>query len=255
VKPWVQVSSSPLGKYSRIPEVPNAGWTAYESVYQDPCKWLKEGKQDMIVPMMYYLHKNFFPFVDNWVANANGRLIVPGLGAYRLLKQEGDWAQNDVTDQIDYSRYFGADGCAFFRCCNLWDNDKRLYDELKDNYYKYPAMLPPLTWLSDKAPESPIGLSVERVGEELKISWNATETPVSDGERVTYNLFCSTADSIDYSSAENLIVANTRDNSVYLPVDSTKERGFLFTVTATNRYHIESKPSEEVYYYSSRYEK
>jgi uncharacterized lipoprotein YddW (UPF0748 family) len=255
VKPWVQVSSSPLGKYSRIPEVPNAGWTAYESVYQDPCKWLKEGKQDMIVPMMYYLHKNFFPFVDNWVANANGRLVVPGLGAYRLLKREGDWAQNDVTDQIDYSRYFGADGCAFFRCCNLWDNDKRLYDELKDNYYKYPAMLPPLTWLSDKVPESPTGLSVERVGEELKISWNATEMPLSDGERVTYNLFCSTADSIDYSSAENLIVANTRDNSVYLPVDSTKERGFLFTVTATNRYHIESKPSEEVYYYSSRYEK
>ena len=59
VKPWVQVSSSPLGKYNRIERVPNAGWTAYESVFQDPKIWMQNGKQDMIVPMMYYLHDNF----------------------------------------------------------------------------------------------------------------------------------------------------------------------------------------------------
>jgi uncharacterized lipoprotein YddW (UPF0748 family) len=88
LKPWVQVSSSPIGKYSRIPRSPNAGWTAYESVFQDVKKWLQEGKQDMIVPMMYYLYDDFFPFVDNWVENANGRFIVPGLGAYRLDRKE-----------------------------------------------------------------------------------------------------------------------------------------------------------------------
>ena len=82
-KPWVQVSSSPLGKYNRIERVPNAGWTAYESVFQDPKMWMQQGKQDMIVPMMYYLHKNFFPFVDNWVDNCNGRLVVP---AWELIE-------------------------------------------------------------------------------------------------------------------------------------------------------------------------
>ena len=99
----------------------------------------------MIVPMMYYLHKNFFPFVDNWVDNCNGRLVVPGLGAYRMDKSEADWAVNDITDQIDYSRYYGGAGCAFFRCGNVLYNDKGLYKELRDNYYKYPAQLPPLT--------------------------------------------------------------------------------------------------------------
>ena len=97
MKPWVQVSSSPLGKYSRIPRVPNAGWTAFESVYQDAKQWMDAGKQDMLVPMMYYLHDNFFPFVDNWVENANGRLIVPGLGAYRLAKEEADCALSSVV--------------------------------------------------------------------------------------------------------------------------------------------------------------
>ena len=42
VKPWIQVSSSPLGKYNRIERVPNAGWTAYESVFQDPKMWNAE---------------------------------------------------------------------------------------------------------------------------------------------------------------------------------------------------------------------
>ena len=128
VKPWVQVSSSPLGKYNRIEQVPNAGWTAYESVYQDPKRWMEAGKQDMIVPMMYYLYKNFFPFVDNWVSLSNGRLIVPGLGAYRMDKSEADWTVNDITDQIDYSRYFGGAGCAFFRCGNVLYNEKGLYE-------------------------------------------------------------------------------------------------------------------------------
>ena len=255
VKPWVQVSSSPLGKYNRIPKVPNAGWTAYESVYQDPCQWLKAGKQDMIVPMMYYLHKNFFPFVDNWVGNSNGRLVVPGLGAYRLLKDEGDWAQTDVTDQIDYSRFFGANGCAFFRCTNLWDNNKKLYEELRDNYYKYPAMLPPLTWLSDKTPEAPKDIKVEKIGDELRISWTPVGDTLNGGERQTFNLFCSQTGVVDTSAPEQLVVANIRDTEVYLPIDVTKERGYLFTVVATNRYHIESEPARETYYYSSQFTK
>lgn len=83
-KPWVQVSSSPLGKYNRIPRVPNAGWTAYESVFQDPKKWIMAGKQDMIVPMMYYRNNNFFPFVDNWVEDCNHRLVVPGLSLIHI---------------------------------------------------------------------------------------------------------------------------------------------------------------------------
>ena len=84
-------------QYNRIERVPNAGWTAYESVFQDPKMWMQSGKQDMIVPMMYYLHDNFFPFVDNWVDNSNGRLVVPGLGAYRMLKEEADWTVNEYN--------------------------------------------------------------------------------------------------------------------------------------------------------------
>lgn len=250
VKPYVVVSSAPLGKYSRIPSVPNAGWTGYETVYQDAENWIRAGKQDMIVPMMYYLHNNFFPFVDNWVENSNGRLIVPGLGAYRMTNSEGDWTLNDITDQIDYSRYYGGAGCAFFRCSNVVDNIKGLYDELANNYYKYPALLPPLKWLDNSTPKAPEEICVERINGALKLSW---KKPKEEKQSLTYTVYCSKSDSLDYTLSKNILVTNTRDTTLYFSLDSDAEQEFTFSVSASTRFHIESKPSRETYYYFSKY--
>lgn len=251
-KPWVQVSSSPLGKYNRIERMPNAGWTAYESVFQDPKMWMQQGKHDMIVPMMYYLHDNFFPFVDNWVDNCNGRIVVPGLGAYRMDKSEADWTVNDITDQIDYSRYYGGSGCAFFRCDNVLDNSKGLYDELKNNYYKHPAMLPPLTWLSDSVPATLEEVRVERCKSELKLSW---QTPAAKGDSLTYTIYCSTKDSIDCLDMKNILATGVRGTELYLPIDTTREQGYFFQITSSTRYRIESKMSPSTFYYLSNYVK
>ena len=252
VKPWVQVSSSPLGKYNRIEQVPNAGWTAYESVYQDPKRWMEEGKQDMIVPMMYYLHKNFFPFVDNWVSLSNGRLIVPGLGAYRMDKSEADWTVNDITDQIDYSRYFGGAGCAFFRCGNVLYNEKGLYQELRDHYYPYPAQLPPLTWLNDRVPTAPKEIRVNREGDELHLTW---DKPAEEQETLTYTVYYALNDSIDSNSARYVLATLIHGETLYLPVDTLREQGYTFSVSASTRYHVESAPSPSTYYYLSKYVK
>lgn len=251
-KPWVQVSSSPLGKYNRIPRVPNAGWTAYESVFQDPKMWMQQGKQDMIVPMMYYLHDNFFPFVDNWVENSNGRLVVPGLGAYRMDKGEADWTVNDITDQIDYSRYYGGAGCTFFRCGNVLDNTKGLYDELKNNYYKYPAQLPPLTWLNSSVPATPEEIRVERIDNELKLTW---DKPTTEKEELTYTVYYSLSDSLDTRVAKNMLATGIRGTELYLPVEPRAERVYTFRISASTRYHIESPASAETFYYLSEYTK
>ena len=251
LKPWVQVSCAPLGKYSRIKAVPNAGWTAYESVYQDPQRWMKAGKLDMVVPMMYYLHRNFFPFVDNWVANAAGRLVVPGLGAYRLDAADADWALNDVTDQMDYSRHFGGVGNAFFRCGSLLSDTKGLYRELRDRYYRYPAQLPPLTWLNDSVPAAPEAPLATRQGDTLRLSW---QKPAGETRELTYTVYYAQADTLDPSLARSILATNLRETELYLPVGDG-ERGLLFRVTASTRYHVESPLSRETYYYWSAYEK
>ncbi len=198
IKPWVQVSSSPLGKYNRIERKPDAEWTAYESVFQDPGRWFAAGKHDLVVPMMYYQEENYYPFVDNWVELSGDRLFVPGLGAYRLLKDEGDWELPDITGQLDYGRSQGANGSTFFRSAQILQNTKGIYDALLHDYFRYPAQQPPLPWLNDEIPPTPQEILIERNGNELKFTWE----PLSpDYNEYTYTVYYSLADKIDKESS------------------------------------------------------
>ncbi|MCK9343550.1 MAG: family 10 glycosylhydrolase [Massilibacteroides sp.] len=246
IKPWVQVSCASLGKYHRLVEMPDVGWTAYESVCQDPAQWLAKGKLDMVVPMMYYRYTNYFPFLDDWVRHANGRLIVSGLGAYRMDEQEGDWALNDVTDQMDYQRYHGGSGSAFFRCQYVLNSPKKFYQELKESYYPYPALLPPLKWLNQDRPVSPGPIQVIEKDAELILTW--TPSAEASTKRVTYNLYGTHTDSVDFNSPKDLLLEGILDTSVVLSIDTNQVQTFTFAVTASSRYHMESLPDTCTFY-------
>jgi uncharacterized lipoprotein YddW (UPF0748 family) len=249
-KPWVQISSSPLGKYNRLAQYPNIGWTAYEDVFQDPKAWLQAEKHDMIVPMMYYRQNDYYPFVDNWMEQATPRNRVVGSGADRLNEREGDWNLSEISDQMDYARRQGVAGLAFFRTQFVIENEKGLYFELKYNFFRYPAQLPPLTWMSDDIPAAPQEIVVTREHNSLKLTWNAP----SDDEYL-YTVYCSQADSVDTGRAQSILATGIRETEIYFPVDITAEKEYSFCVTASNRFRLESKPSYETYYYLSNYEK
>ena len=123
---------------------------------------------------------------------------------------------------------------------------------MKDKYYKYPAQLPPLSWLNDTVPAAPEEIQVEKEGSELKLSWRK---PDSEKEVLTYTVYYSLTDSIDPASARSILMTGIRDTSIYLPVDTASERGYTFSVSSSTRYHIESALSKETYYYLSKYPK
>ena len=82
---------------------------------------------------------------------------------------------------------------------------KAIYQELKENYYKFPAQLPPLTWLDDSVPASPKEVFVERQGDELRLSWQKPEGETRD---LTYTVYYSLADSVDTSLASSILATN-----------------------------------------------
>ncbi|WP_313382285.1 family 10 glycosylhydrolase [Proteiniphilum saccharofermentans] len=159
LKPWVQVSSAPLGRYRALGGN-GVGWTALETVSQDAGKWMMMGKHDAIYPMMYYKEGLFYPFVDDWLVHSNGRIVVPGLGAYQMI--ELGWSHRDILNQLEYTRTKGAHGKAYFRAENVLSNTKGILAEL-GKYYRYPAKQPAMTWLSDSIPNSP---------HDLRAQWN-----------------------------------------------------------------------------------
>ncbi|MDR0796370.1 MAG: family 10 glycosylhydrolase [Tannerella sp.] len=249
-KPWVQVSSSPLGKYRRLSQYPNIGWTAYDDVFQDPKAWLQAGKQDMIVPMMYYRQNDFYPFVNNWMEQTTRRSRVVGLGAYRLSASEGNWNLSEIKDQMDYARKQGVAGLAFFRTQFVIENEKGLYHELKYNFFKYPAQLPPLVWMNDAVPDAPREIVVKRDNNYLKLTWDAPSN-----EDYVYTVYYAPSNAIDTDKAQSILATGIRGTEVYLPVNINSEQEYSFCVTASNRYRIESQPSRGTYYYLSKYEK
>lgn len=249
LKPWVQVSSSPIGKYKDL-GVSGSTWTAYNSVYQDAALWIKEGKHDALYPMQYFRDGDFYPYLQDWLNHCNSRLIVPGLGIYQMMPSEKDWLLKDITDQIDYIRNNGLRGQAYFRAGNILSNTKGIKDKLKE-YYKHPAKLPAMNWLGNVAPDSPVDLEVFRKQNgKLCIKWK----PSDNNHSHTYTIYYSDSELVNVNDPEKIIATNIYGNHIELDIRSG-DFGFYYSVSASDRFHNESVPCFPAYFVHSEYEK
>ena len=241
VKPWVQVSSAPLGRYRALNGV-GGGWTALETVFQDAGHWMRTGKHDALYPMMYYKEQLFYPFVDDWVAQGNRRIVVPGLGVYQMI--ELGWSRQDILDQVDHTREHEVHGQAYFRAENVLSNTKGILREL-ERYYRYPAKLPPMSWLSDSIPPRPDDLRAERTEEGLfELAWEEQEG------RVTYNVYRSETDSLETNNAAKLLATGLRHTMISMVVPDD-DRAYYYYITTSDSYHNESEPSNPAFFYHS----
>jgi len=253
LKPWVQVSSSVVGMYKKIPGDNRRHWTAYYSVYQDPVDWLSKGKHDFIVPMNYYSGALFYPFVEDWVSKNSGRIIVPGLGAFQMDQRESRWEASVIYDQINFSRKAKAQGNAFFRTAHVLDNSNGFENELRSRFYPTPALLPPLTWLSRTIPAPPPCLSARPVDSFLHLDWD--KVTEKNNQALFYNIYRSAIFPVDIQNPENLVAVRLTDNCFQLPIDNSIESGYYYVVTAYDRYHNESDCSKPVYFVTGNFEK
>lgn len=245
-KKWVQVSSSPLGRYRALGGI-GVGWTAFETVYQDAAKWLKTGKHDAIYPMMYYKEHYFYPFVDDWIKNGNKRIMVPGLGAYQMV--ELGWSRQDIVNQIDYTRKTDAAGQSYFRTENILSNTKGILRNI-EQYYRHPAKLPAMPWLSREVPNAVFDLTAEGTGDKLRLTWKTLQK----NARLTYNVYKCETDTFDVENAKNILAAGVRD-TVFEFSPEMDEKAYYYFVTASNSYHNESAICHPAFFVHSREEK
>ena len=144
VKPWICVSSSPVGKYADTTLFRSGGWNARNAVFQDVGRWLDEGIHDAIFPMMYFRDHNFYPFALQWAEMAKDSgfapsVVAPGLGIYFLSPNEKDWPLEVITRELAFMRQAEMGQC-YFRAQFLLDNVKGLYDWLCRVHNSMPAL-------------------------------------------------------------------------------------------------------------------
>lgn len=246
-KDWVQVSSSPIGKFKRIHE--NDTWTSFDDVSQDPISWLASNKQDIIFPMMYYEVDDFKRHYDYWVQQAKDRYVVPGIGLYKINEEASPILEKDIVEELLYLKKKQSKGVAFFRADQVI-SDKTNIKETLEHLYTYPAKLPPLFWLDDSKNSNTPALegTINKNG-NLLLSWKENKR-IMDNTEFTYNIYTSHNKIRDTEYAEKLLIANFRGNQLEIDYDKG-EYGMYYYVTSSNRYHTESSPSESVYFYHS----
>lgn len=241
LKPWVKVSSSPIGKYSDLSRYSSKGWNAYSAVYQDAQGWCYEGIHDMLFPMIYFLGDNFYPFAADWQEHSNGRTVVPGLGIYFMSPREKDWPLEVIERKVNVTRGMGMGGQAYFRSHFLENNVKGLYDFLKERFYPYPALLPPCTWLDSIPPSAPTGLAVKSDEDGTFLTWEAATDNLC-GDDVFYNVYMSESLPVDVTQARNLLAVRQRERRFRFNQEYALVNGIYLAVTAMDRFGNESAP-------------
>ncbi|MDO4165562.1 MAG: family 10 glycosylhydrolase [Bacteroides sp.] len=241
MKPWVKVSTCPVGKYKDTSRYSSRGWNAFHTVYQDVQGWLGEGIQDQVYPMMYFRGNSFYPFALDWKEQANGRQVIPGLGIYFLDPSEGNWTVDEVERQIHFVRTHQLDGEGHYRVKYLMDNTQGLYDILTENYYTTPALQPAMTWIDNQPPTAPRNVRTEKLADGYwKISWQSS-TDNDTCNAPTYVVYGSDTYPVDTTNPANIIAQGIRDTEyIYAPLLPWNTCTH-FTVTAVDRCGNESE--------------
>ena len=243
-KPWVKMSCSPIGKFDNLSRYWSHGWNAYTKVAQDAQAWLKDGLMDELFPMMYFRGDQFFPFAIDWKEHSYGKIIAPGLGIYFLDPKEGKWNISDITSELYHLRNIG-EGHAFFRNKFLLDNHQGVYDFVTAHFNRYPALVPPMTWESNKRPQQPVTLCIEENEGTTTLRWD-NSLQYEDGTAIKTpsiynNVYASNEYPVDVHDARNLILTRTTRRQLTTRTGNTPT---YYAVTTTDGFGNESRAKQ-----------
>ena len=147
---WLSAAVWPV--YQKKPEW---GWTeyyqqGYSTYYQDSKAWLTNGYIDSISPMIYpggaincpddniyWTQERWGTLVNDYVADENGRYIIPGIGTNYCTFDE-------IENRIIMARQIGTAGHALFSYSGLLAGS--YFDDLANGPYAIPATVPEITW-------------------------------------------------------------------------------------------------------------
>ncbi|WP_153795833.1 glycoside hydrolase family 10 protein [Foetidibacter luteolus] len=204
-KPQVKFGISPFGVWRNSSQDPmgsetKAGQTNYDDLYADILLWLENGWIDYVAPQLYWEigHRlcDYEVLLDWWSKHTYGRHLYIGHGVYRVYENPTKaWRSPiEIPDQIRFLRdYPEVQGSVYFSSKTFEYNPNGWCDSLRENYYRYPAIVPPMPWKDTVLPLKPAIVNATDgtgsfAGKVLKI--DAGEI-VADSTVKAYAVYCS----------------------------------------------------------------
>lgn len=235
---WRNKDKDPEGSETR------AGQTNYDDLYADILLWLKLKWIDYVAPQLYWEfgHKlvGYEILIDWWAKHAYGRQLYIGHGFYRALEGRGGaWKDpKEIPEQIKSLRnYSTVQGSIYFSSKSFNRNPNGWNDSLRNNYYRYPALIPPMVWIPKITPAIP-KISAITVNDSVVIS---VARPVGVQDLKGYVIYADISASVNTANAKNIILLTGVNEKISIPLSSLNNFPNAFIgVTALTKTNVES---------------
>lgn len=259
IKPWVKFGVSPSGIYrnSTNPDIgsPTSGLEHYTTLYADTRKWLQEGWVDYIMPQVYWYigqpGANYGVLIPWWNNNANGRHIYIGMAGYKVNDpaQGVNWANpSQIPNEVRMNRdtaYANIYGQSIYNTSSMRNANKLGFrDSLRLFFYQRPALLPAMRWRDSIAPKAPHRLKTRQYGSDsVVLEWKKHYTSDELQKAAQFVIYRSTGRTIDTDVAENILAITNTGETSFSDTTVTPGAKYYYRVTALDRFHNESRPS------------
>ncbi len=180
-KSWVKFGISPFGIWRPGNPAQIKGFDAYQELYADSRKWIKNGWCDYLSPQLYWQigqAPQSYPVLLKWWLEQNPKKRHIWAGNYTGRVADGSktsWPREEVVNQIAATRNFsasGATGNVHYSMKCLLNNKGGIADALASVVYSQPALVPESPWLRDHAPGKPkIAIDSDDPSGHLQLSW------------------------------------------------------------------------------------
>jgi uncharacterized lipoprotein YddW (UPF0748 family) len=253
VKPWLKFGVSPFGIWK--PNVPNgiSGLSSYNDIFCDPTAWLQGQYVDYVVPQLYWTFgggQDYAALQNWWASQRNGRHVYTGNADYKISLS--GWAASEITKQVRLNQTAGnVQGSVQFRAYNLRTNDGGIVDALTADVFRYPSIVPVMSWKETLPPNAPTALQIVFNGTSglYNLRWQAP-APASDGDTalryVVYRFRAALPAPADLENPQNIIMI-TGQTEIAPParVDSFITQ-YYYAVAALDKNNNESTVSNIV---------
>jgi uncharacterized lipoprotein YddW (UPF0748 family) len=254
--PFCKFGISPFGVWRNIDKDPDgsntkAGQTNYDDLYADILLWLKMKWIDYVAPQLYWEfgHKlvGYEVLIDWWAKHAYERQLYMESKSYA-------WKNvHELPNQIGRLReYQQVQGSIFFSSSSFSSNPNGWSDSLRNNYYKYPAIVPPMAWIDSAKPARPVLLfdsakaAIYNNFVDLYLRRDTINNTVN--RYVIYNFEdVSKMDNSDPKNIKEIIIAGNNYYKFDLQGISPQQDKIVIAATSLTKTNNESRLSRYIY--------
>ena len=248
VKPWVRFGISPFGIYRNQRTDPSGsrtnGLQNYDDLYADILLWMKEGWIDYCAPQLYWEigHQaaDYHTLLVWWNAQKSKIPLYIGQDVARTMN-----AKQLKTKLLEARGMNRVQGNIYWPANELLWNNGGVVDSLRGIYHRYPALIPAYTHLYKKVPAKVKNLHTQTTDEGIRLEWQMPQNqayPESSAYFVVYRF--RKGEKVKIARPESIYALSSKPFCL-IPFEENRNT-YVYTVTAVDRFHNESKKSKKI---------